>query len=322
MNTHYLVSDLEFDIELLTNIKNRVIEQKQLYLEEGASKYYKSTPNLIPRPHSSTGFTNEEMSAFIIEHCVPKENTSMAITSLACGNCQKESHLLKQKEIQEKNFLFLGMDASKTMLTNAEENLNNIAGDVRLVCADFGSTFFRQELSSILQSYHHRIFLFLGNTIGNIQLTNIADTLSNTLKNGDLLLIDVLTRIDETLETDVHIFQKYASYLKIPELTTFYFHPLSRVGIPFENGEMTLQMHKEESTGALRFEFGFLFKVKTQIYFRNEYITILPGEIITLNTIRVYDSQKFLSFFTEHNFTVIASETKNNKMMILFQKNS
>lgn len=322
MNTHYFISDLDLDIELLTDIKNRAIEQKQLYLENGANKYYNSTANKIPRPHSSIGFSNDEYADFIYEHCLGNKQHKVAITSLACGNCSKEKRLIERMSNDAYDFIFMGMDSSKSMLQIAEETLHDTHGNIRLICSDFSSPSFRQEVSRLIKEYDQRIFFFLGSTIGNISLTNIADTLSNTLEKGDMLLLDVITRPDESQESDVKIFQKYASYLDIPELVTFYFNPLERIGVPFENGEMTLQMFKEESTGALRFEFGFLFKVKTRLNFREENITILPGENITINTIRVYDPNKFLSFFTEHDFQPIASTVKNNKMIFLLEKTS
>ena len=314
---HTLISDLDLEIELLANLKNRSIEQKQQYIGAGANAYYESRK--MQRPFFKGGLSGEDYTNFIKSYFFQNNQPATStIISLGCGNASKEKTLLLSSTDLDINYI--GVDSSKEMLDIAKQELEAIEIKKQFICADFSSYNFRQELSSITKQNHPRIFAFLGSTIGNIPLTHIVDTLYNMLLPEDVLWLDVAARPDKSSETDITIFKHYTQYLEQKEYTDFQYSLLNNLGIPLATGEFTLQMIKEDAVGALKFQFGFLFKERVKISLRNESVTFLPGEQMDVGHIRVYDVPSLEKFFWEHEFECIASEIKGNKAQLLFRK--
>lgn len=314
--TEFIISDLELDIELLANIKNRSIEQKQLYRKDGTLKYYKSTAEIIPRAHTSIGFTNEEYYDFLYRNYLKNKNNKYSIISLACGNCTKEKYILEQMIKDKFDFIFTGIDSSKNMIIEAENKLEKI-NDKNFICTDFSSKSLKNKITDFIKEYDQKIYFLLGSTIGNTFLEVIAKNLSNLINNGDMFLLDLITRNNESNEK---IFEKYSSYINIPEIASFYFNPLERIGVPFQNGEIILKMYEEENSGALRAEFAFIFKKQTSISFLEEIIKIEPNEKIILNNIRIYNPKILLQVFSKYDFEKLDYIEKNNKLMLILKK--
>lgn len=72
------------------------------------------------------------------------------------------------------------------------------------------------------------------------------------------------------------LFDRYTEYLNNEKLNLFQFTPLEKIGVPFENGKLTLETYNEKAVGTMVFTFSFLFTKKTVISFRNETIHFLP----------------------------------------------
>jgi hypothetical protein len=314
---HSLISDTDLDIELLDDIKTRVLNQKHFYTSEDAAKlFYNRKAN---RPYLENSLQNEDYVRFFKDNALKNDGEDVALVSLACGDSHFERNVLDNIESKDR-LMYIGIDSSRHMLDLSHENFKGCNIKKRFICGDFGSHNFRSEISYLLSKYKRSVFSLLGDTVGNIVPTNISDTLSNILRKGDMLWVTAALREGKDSSDDFKVFNCYVDYLKIPKTVEFYFGPLARVGVPFENGKMIVDMDKEDVIGALRFAFKFEFTKKTIIKFRNESIIILPGEKIELINIRVYDMEDFKNFFIDHGFKCVISERKGNRGQFLFEK--
>jgi hypothetical protein len=314
---HSLISDSELDIELLDDLKDRVLDQKHFYTTESSAKlYYNRRAN---RPYLDNSLNDDDYAQFFIENVLKSKDVDTALVSLACGDSHFERNIFDRIEDKHK-LMYVGIDSSRHMLDLSADVLKDCDIKKKFICGDFDSHSFRSEISYLLQDYDRTVFSLLGSTVGNIVPTHISDTLSNMLRQGDMLWVTAALREGKTSAADLKAFNCYVDYLKIPKTVEFYFGPLARVGVPFENGKMMVGMEKEGVIGALRFTFKFEFTKKTIIDFRDESIIILPGEKIELINIRVYDPEDFTNFFIEHGLKCVATERKGNRGQFLFQK--
>jgi len=315
---HSLISDLDLDLDLLKNIKDRKVDQKHFYTSDEASDIFlKTTEN--PNPRIQEQRDSRNFFKFY-EDNIGNKSRETALISLGCGDASLDKKILTELSENKYNFVYIGVDSSRSMLEKARENLSKCKFEQVYICSDIGAHNFKSELSAFLGIYSCRVFAFLGGTIGNIMPTNIVDTLINMISKDDYLWVDVVSRDGTDEASDFKLFKVATEYLSDPNEIAFWFNPLKRLGVPFKNGELTVEMLKENSFGALRFKFGFKFYKKTPIEFRGEKITILPEEDIELFNIRVYDSEKFIAFFLEHNFTLMAKLEGESYGQFLFQK--
>ena len=313
-----LIADLDLDIELLKNLKDRKFDQKHFYTtKESAGLYYKDAK--VPRPYFKGSFKINDYGNFFREN-IPNQKQGAAIISLGCGNANFEKNIFKKIGDKDPNFIYIGVDSSKHMLELAEKELENVRYQKEFIFADFSSYNFRQEINYLIQSYPNRIFALLGETIVNIMPTNIIDTLTNLLNKGDFLWITVVLRKGLSKENDFEIFKHYKNYLDEPIINAHNFYPLSRLGVDIKDGKMSLSMEEESSVGSLRFIYSFKFNKRIEINFRGEKVIILPGEKMELINIRAYDKSQFENFFIEHGFEVVAEQCKGNKGQFLFRK--
>ena len=314
---HSLISDSELDIKLLDDIKDRVLDQKHFYTTENSAKLYYNRK--AHKPYLENSLKDDDYADFFIKNALSKNENSVVLVSLACGDSHFEKNVLDKIDPKE-NLLYMGIDSSRYMLDASAKVLKDCKFKKNFVCGDFSAHQFRSEISYLMKQYDKKVFSLLGNTVGNIVPTHISDTLSNILKKDDMLWVNAVLREGKSSVDDFKAFNCYVDYLKIPKTVEFYFTPLKRVGVPFENGKMIVEMNKEDVIGSLRFTFKFEFIKKTTIKFRDETVVILPGEKIELINIRVYDMDDFKNFFVEHGFECVAIERKGNKGQFLFKK--
>lgn len=315
---HSLISDSELDVELLDDLKDRILDQKHFYTAEfAADLYYKN------RDAKSTYFKNSlDMSNYLnfFKNSIPVKKENTVLISLGCGDSGFEKSILNSLEDEGLHFSYIGVDSSRYMLELSAKSLEKSKFKRSFVCGDFSAHNFRSEIGYLVNNYKNKVFGLLGGTIGNITPTNIVDTLGNMLKKGDYLWITIVLRNGLSEESNFETFNYYANYLTDNMVSQFKFNPLKRLNVPYENGKLVLEMHKEDFIGALRFVFSFEFTKKTSINFRDEKIIILPGEKIELLNNRAYDIDIFKKFFIEHDFKCVAEEGKGRRGQILLMK--
>ncbi len=317
---HSFISDLRLEQDLLRGIKVRRIEQKHRYTEKGAQKFYES---YISNPNTESYFGsslawNDYLNFFKRYITYADKLQKLAFVLLGCGKVL-ERDLIKTLHDEGHNLHFIGVDSSHAMLELANENLKDYDFDKMLICADFTEDNFTTEINRVIGSFDKRLFAFLGGTFSVFIPTDIVDTLANIVTDNDMLWVEVLLREDMTERNNLMLFKHFAKRLERSTRIRNDAYPIEKMGIPFENGEMTLETIKEPAVGAINFKYVFLMKKKTRIHFRNEMITLLPDEKIELLNIRAYDSEKLVNFFEEHGFKFISSERKKNRGQFLFQ---
>lgn len=316
---HSLISDSELDVELLDDLKDRILDQKHFYTAEFAADLYYKNRDAKNNTYFKNSFDiNDYLNFFKKNISIKQENT--VLVSLGCGDSSFEKNILDPLKKEGFDFSYIGVDSSRYMLELSVKNLKKSEFKKSLICGDFSSHNFRSEIGYLVNNYKNKVFGLLGGTIGNITPTNIVDTLGNMLKKGDYLWVTLVLRESLNEEHNFEIFNYYANYLTDSVVSQFKFNPLKRLKVPFENGKLVLEMQKEDFIGALKFIFSFEFTKKTSINFRDEKIIILPGEKIELLNNRAYDMNIFKKFFIEHDFKCIAEERKGRRGQILLMK--
>ncbi|HNW20244.1 MAG TPA: L-histidine N(alpha)-methyltransferase [bacterium] len=300
-----LVSDLELDKEMIDCLKNRSLEQKFLYLDDGANFYYQAYNK--PTTPLPVDFSTEDYYDLVAGQFKKKQR--FALVSLGCGDASSEKVMLKRLKKEGYNFTYFGVDSSRQMLDLAVNNLAELKIDNQFLCADLVSEDFRDEIEQLTDDFDCRGFLFLGGTISNVNQTNIIDSLYSILKKNDLLFLDIRIRNSLDNSEDLQLFNFYAKYLSDKKMAQWLISPLRNVGIDPSCGKLSLEMVKEKSIGAILFKFFFLFNKKFVIRLRNEVIHFLPEERVELLHIRAYYPDNLTSFFKEHDFKLVQSKT-------------
>jgi len=318
---HSLVSDSYLDIDLLKDLKQRRIDQKHFFThKKGADLYYEAAKISSPYyENNKNNLVEEDYSAFFRKNIINNKE-KIAVISLECGNAKFEKAVFGNIGKKKNRLDYIGIDSSRYMLELAKRYLEDCGFEKEFICADFSSYNFRSEIGYIINQYKHKVFAFFGATVGSIMPSNISDVLVNLMKNGDLLWMNAYLRTGLGKEEDFKIFNRFVRYRNKSVVSEHFFYPLERLGVPFKNGRITLEMEEEKSIGSLRFIFSFEFTKKTIIKFRNEVITILPEEKIELFNMRAYDRKTFERFFIEHGFKLIDSQAKGNTGQFLFKK--
>jgi len=315
-----LISDADLHKEFTRDIRDRYLDQKFLYSNpENADRYYElhhaNKSKIIKR------FVNEDYYEFLKKN-LGKKKQHIAFVSLGCGNAEKEKIALSKLTQEGWEFFYIGVDASERMLELAEKNLSNLPFEQHFIKTDFIDDAFKDEIVELTKHSDRRLLSFLGNTLGNVNQTNIADILYNSLDKGDLLWLDVVVRRDLSMENEMKTFNRYASYLKDDEVKRFFFAPLADIKVPFDSGEIMMKMDKEYSVGAIIFTFYFHFNEKVVLSIDNEKVHFLPAEEIKLQKIRVYHPETMIKFFNEHEFNLVNHALKGEKGQFMFIKGS
>lgn len=312
------ISKEELEKAFEQGVRDRYIDQKFLYIDkEGADNYYNAAKK-DREPSSSVNLSSEDYFNFLKDHI--HIGQKIALISLGCGNASLEKLSIKKLVEEGYDIMYVGIDISKPMLHLAQENLAEIDIEKHFIETDFFSESFKEEIVYLTEGCNTRIFAFIGGTLGNVNQTNIADTLYNLLSKEDVLWIDVRIRPDTSLESNMLLFNRYASFLDNPNQVRFIFHPMSMINVPLSSGKINLVTIHEKTVGALLFRFYFKFDQKVIINLHGERIHFLPDEEIKLQNIRVYHPETLISFFKEHEFRFVDMQIKNGRGEFIFRK--
>lgn len=301
ISTHSLVSDLDFERELSQWLRMRFLEQKFLYMGEGAKKYY-----WFVRPRGWASREDDirirDFSWFIM----PKINKEVtwAIISLGCGDAFYESAIIRSLVIAGYRIAYFWVDASRSMLDMAYENMKHVECESKkLICADILSEEFRGEIKNLTSEYSYRIYSFFNGTYWNMSQAYITDSLYGILEKNDLLWFNVATRSWLDAKNEMLLFERYSErFLWKEKDSKWVFHALEEVGIHFEKWNLRLDLQREEPSSTLLFSFSFVFNEKVVLDYRGERFHYLAGEKISLLDVRVFFAEKIVDFFRNHEF--------------------
>ena len=100
--------------------------------------------------------------------------------SLGCGNAYQESLLLNKLIENGYDIHYVGVDLSKGMLLDAQDNLQEISCAKTFICADFSQENFKQEIDNVTGKFDTVVRVFLGSSFGNPNQTSIIDLIVKT----------------------------------------------------------------------------------------------------------------------------------------------
>lgn len=213
------------------------------------------------------------------------------------------------------------------MLELAEDNLQELDIEKSFILADFSTKEFKDRIKRLVSGYDQRMYALLGRTFNNPNQTQMADRLYNLLEKEDFIWLDVSTRPDLSAETNLKIHFRYKEYLKNKEEMDSQFYPLKALNLSINMGNIKLESTTEESVGALKFLFSFVFKETQVINFNSseEIIHLGKGQAISLLHIRIYHLPTLIKFLESFSFKLINSEIKKMekglpKAQIMLQK--
>lgn len=298
-------SELEIQKEIIKELKkNRVIDQTAFYLDNGTTRYYDPNRTNMSTLHSGGKYDYAKI-AQLLHGVITKSSgrgTKVAIVSLGCGSCQVDKEILQHLQKMGSDFSFFGVDSSMSMLYKAGSVLNDVTFKVSLICANLGTLSFRTELDSVIGDHDIYIYLFFGNTFGNLNQGYITDILKGILNPGDHLLLDIVGFETVTTQIQAKLFQRYKGYLDNPADADFYLGPLENFGVPVDHGRLVLKITEDSATQAQVFAFGF--KVQTPLNFtlEGEEVGLSPNEYVDLYHVFIYDLSKLNKFLEIKKF--------------------
>ncbi len=318
MSVYNIISDSDITSEVSKCLRNRVLDQKFLYDWNAAELYYKFYEEDPLFTHENRHNDELDIKWFWIKNCFKQWEKSCLI-SLWCWNSHIEKDLFENLDQERYSLDYIWVDLSKDMLKLSEKQLSHLNINKKLICADFSSEKFIDEIYRITKKYDKRIFTFFSNTFGNINHTNIIDLLYNILESGEQIWLDVRLRKWNTAKDDMEIFNIHKLNNNKSTLEKILWSVFVKNGISLENWYFSKVLKKEDSVNALKLEFYFNItkKVVTSLKWQ---ITLLPGERIRCQQIYYHNPEQLINFFKEHNFKLIDKEIKEHRWQFLFEK--
>lgn len=165
------------------------------------------------------------------------------LVSLGSGDGEKDNILLRELAralVGSEKLYYYPIDVSDSLLVAAIHN--SVGGGlqkekiaVKAVVADF------LRLPELQKIYEYRpsrnLFSILGNTIGNSDEYEIIEAISDSMLDGDCLLIEI----------NVGSTQDFEDFVREPEAMQHDFSPLSTLGVPFDSSLITYSTAKNLS---------------------------------------------------------------------------
>ncbi len=277
--------------------QERVTDQTAFYLNEGAELYYNPT-----KKTSGANYDYPKIAQMLKNILNQQKGGKAAIISLGCGNCGTDKVILEHLQELGYDIPLFGVDSSMDMLYKAKENLSNTAFETHLICGHFGTLELKEYLDETLEAYDLKIFLFLGNTFGNLHQGHIAEVLEDLLDPGDHLLLDVAGVETMTTVKQAQLFERYLQYIDNQAENQFFLQPIKTMGVTEECGRLTLETAMDNATQAIAFKFGFRVHTLTRFNLDKRGVTLGSNEHVSLYRILIYDLQELVKFLEEREF--------------------
>ncbi len=313
-NIYNTISDPMYQKQLIDSYENENMNQWLLYQWDWWNKYYDSKNSTY---QWNDILSLKDFSNFINNLFVPKNKT--VFISLWCGNSETEKYILKHLK-QNKDVMYIGVDASDQMLELSIENLKDLNNEKVFLRADFWSDEFKHEIHSLSENFDERIFTFMWGTFWNIKYTRIINILNNILTKNDKIWIDIWIRKSINISEDLALFNIYKSYLVNSWKKDFLLNKIKNDGIDIEKWKLIIESQEFSDIKALQFSFFFKFHEKIEINVKNYKITFLPWYKLKLLQIYRFDPMKFIELFEWYHFKFIKNELKWYDGQFLFEK--
>ncbi len=298
-------SEADIREDVVENFKvYRVIPQTACYIGDGTDRYYNPKRTNMSARYSGSNYNYPKIAQMLNAALTTKKGGRIVVISLGCGSCEIDKAVLERLHKMGHDFSFFGVDSSMSMLYKAGEVLEDASFETDLICANFGTSKFKKGLGRIVGQYDVAIYLFSGNTLGNLNQSYIGDVLKNILRKGDYLLLDVAGFETVSSVVQAKMFKRYKGYLNNPADAEFYLGPLKELGVPESNGKLTLKVTEDDETQAQVFTFGFKVNTLTEFKLEEEEIGLSPNEHVVLHHVLIYDLDELTNFLETKRFKV------------------
>lgn len=317
MDIRIVTSEAELDDNAFQALRQyRQIPMMMEYLGEGARMYYGVYGDVRPAAKNSA---DDPYWLFFHRH-FPSTRQKIALISLGCGNGLSEKQLLLEGKSRGYDISYFGVDSSMAMLEMAKENLADVDMPKQLMCADFGTPRFIEEIQEVTRGCDIRIFAFFEGTIGNVEQDYLADVMADMMRTDDYLWLDVAVRPATDAKTDMELFNRYTTYTQTKKMNDLMFLPMEQMGMRRDAGKFVLEMVREDNLGALRFKFLFQLTELATLRHKGRRITFLPNSEILLFNIRAYDPQGLIRFFDAREFEPVGNNVDEGGEQFMFRK--
>ncbi|MBU3923646.1 MAG: L-histidine N(alpha)-methyltransferase [Nanoarchaeota archaeon] len=272
-------------------------EQAQGYLDLGNDESYKKNMD------EKEGFHLIETN---IEEILSKINEKhINIIDLGCGDGKKGATIVKLLQGKAK-VRYCPIDISGYMVKKAIDLVSKL--DVEEIIesqwniSDFENL---ENVTPLLEKgdFKRKIFLILGNTIGNFEINEILYEIRNSMKGGDLLVIDAAIN-DEKHEQRALEYTKNKAFnnwlIKIPE----------QLGLSKDDVEFGVRFR------APRLEAYYTIKKDKTISLNKKTVTFNKGDQIIILVAYKYDKYDLKSFFNIY-FNDVTVRTSKDTCKIL-----
>jgi hypothetical protein len=240
--------------------------------------------------------------AFFRRQAFWQADTGLVFISLGCGNAGPEKMLLRQLDATGHDIHYVGVDSSARMLELAEATLRDEAFARHLVLGDFSQPDFGDRLNDIVGTASPRLYAMLGGTFGNFDQAYVARFLSRLIEKEDYLYLDIVP-LEATEEKNMRLKDRLSH---LPDnLTRFFDHLLSELGLSLEHGTVTGERRPDEALQTLRQTFYFEVRDPIRLSCLGEEAVLRPGQRIELLTIRAYDVPSLIAYMARHGFVLV-----------------
>lgn len=240
--------------------------------------------------------------AFFQQQAFWQADTGLVFISLGCGNAVPETMLLHHLDAAGHDIHYVGVDSSARMLELAEETLRDEAFARHLILADFSQPDFGDQLDNIVGAASPRVYAMLGGTFGNFDQEDVARFLGQLVGKGDYLYLDIVP-LEETDEKNMRLKDRLSH---LPDnLTRFFDHLLSELGLSLDHGTVTGEQRPDEALQTLRQTFYFQVRDPIRLSCLGQEAVLRPGQRIELLTIRAYDVPSLIAYMVRYGFVLV-----------------
>lgn len=318
IDLYNLISDIDLEEQLKESFRTRYLDQKFLYLEEWAQLFYKEKE--ADSLYWKYSINKNILSQLEIKNIFPSwKDRSNVLISLGCGDSHTEKFIFENLNLKS-DVEYFWVDVSSSMLDLSIKNLENIWIKSKLICSDFFSRDFKNEIIRLSSEKTNRIYSMFSNIFGNLNPTKIISTLNNILRVWDKLWIDVRLKKWETVWDDLKLFNHYCEYLKSTEQTNFFNNIFLKLWIPKDNFYLYVSTFHDHVLWSLRFDFRVTFTKKTIINISWDEFIILPEENMRIVHVYAYNYYQLINFFQEHGFELKKMSKDDGRGHFIFEK--
>lgn len=278
-------------------------KQAQAYLDLEKSSEYNTAVNKF----QSEELMKKNASQILKEL---KDETAINIVDLGCGDGKKAAELVKKFPSKIK-IRYCPIDISSFMVEKAIQTFSQLnLGEIiefQYNISDFENL---ENVTPLLRKgqFRRNLFLLLGNTLGNFEITDLLYAIRGSMETKDLLLVD-------TAVADEKITEKAELQSKNKLVEEFLIQITSQIGLKREDVEYGARFKNQ------RVEFFFAIKNNKKIKFQDKTINFNIGDQIIVAIAYKHNIEDLKTYFNIY-FTKADILLSNDKSQafILCQK--